>query len=847
LNTLTVNIYHVSGYFLDFLDINYPMELHYSGSQLDFNSQSYAGIIHYRMTGYTPSNYVLDITRTDTVFVVNGVEIISDTARFQRPESSARISTYVTYAPNSIHNPVAVDKVDPGDMHRDMTQYDCLVIAPGRFHEALAEYVDYRWNTGGYRVKLVAVEDIYNNFGFGLLSPMAIRNYLRFAYENYDAPAPFAVLLAGDGHYDFLDNLERHTSSYIPPFVWPVEYSVGDDNYVYFGQFSWLDSDSSYIYQLDRGWDMMIARWPVRSSNEIASHMAAIKNYESAENKGDWRTRITYVADDEFKNPVSSEIIHTAMAETLAVFHTPSEYVHDKIYATDFPFSSNGEKPAVNDAIVNALNEGTIIINYIGHGSPDVWADEHIFKKSIDLSRLQNKDKLTLVIAGSCSIGFFDDPGQEGMAEIMFRQEGGAIETVSATRLVYATDNAIFNYDLFDALFGKHCNVSEAVYSAKVMHQYTYNYSLIRNDRAFVVFGDPLSQIGLPEYELRFDNGTDSILTPLDYFGFTGIVTDREGNALTVDGLVDITAYDSRIVRHHEQDLDYTLGGPPIFRGTVEVNAGSFEGGFIVPLDIDYGGDAAHMTGYGSFGGISGIGGIDSLAVASNALSTSDNTGPEIEYSFEGSPDFVSGNRIPANAIVIVRLQDESGINLTGGLGHRIELIIDNDNNTTMNLTDLYSYDPDSYRSGELRFSLPDLTPESHRFKIRAWDNANNPSQTEFEATPSPEGRIAIQEFMNYPNPMEEGTEFFFDLSESADWVEIKIFTLAGRMIKNFRTDNLPVGKNRRFYWDGRDLDGDRVAEGVYIYKISAQGRLTSGSGSADNMAEAFGKLVLLN
>jgi hypothetical protein len=847
INTLRIDMYHVSGQYLNYLDINYLRRLHYGGSQLLFNSQGYAGILRYAVTGASTSNYVLEISDPYRPVEVNGVQIMGDTARFQRPAAGQEALSYIMYSHGSAHQPVEVESVDPGSLRADFTQYDCITIAPQRFHSALEEYVGYRYETGGYRVKLVDVEDIYNGFGYGLMSPIAIRNYLRFVYANYDAPAPFAVLMVGDGHYDFLDNLGHHAPSYIPPFIWGREFSVGDDNYVYFGRYSWLDSDSSYIHQGDRGWDMMIARWPVRNTAEITEHIAALKNYESPETQGNWRTRVTYVADDEFKGPIANEIIHTAMAETLSVFYTPMEYVRNKIYATDYPFASNGEKPTVNDAIVKAINEGSLMVNYIGHGSPDVWADEHILKKSIDLSRLQNGDKLTTIIAGSCSIGFFDDPAKEGMAEIMFRQLGGALETVAATRLVYATDNAIFNYDLFNALFVNHCNISEAVYSAKVLHQYQNDYSLVKNDRSYVVFGDPLGSVALPEYQLVFNSGTDSLLTPLEYFGFSGSVYDGVGDPVTVDGMIEISVYDSPIMRSHELGIVYSLNGPSIFRGALEVRAGNFEGGFIVPLDIDYGGDAASLSGYGYFGGISGIGGMDSIAIAVTAGTTNDNTGPVIVFQIEEVPGFSSGDRVPSNASVVVELTDESGINVTGGLGHRIELVVDNDNNSTVNLTDLFSYLPGSYQTGDLQFTIPDLSPERHSFKIRAWDNANNPAMIEFEAIPSRIGRIALVDVMNYPNPMEDGTEFFFDLSESAEWVELQIFTLAGRMIRRFQAEDLPAGKNRLFFWDGRDFDGDRIAEGVYIYKITAKGRLAVHSRSADNMAEAFGKLILLN
>ena len=849
LNTLNFRINgDISGRYLDYLDIDYPAWLRVGGSQLEFNSKEYAGQVQYRITGYSPSHHIVDISDPDNPALVTGVEIRGDTARFQRPASSQSIARYTVYSFGTVHAPSTLEKTDPGDLRRDLNQYDCLVISPRRLQSALNEYVSHRQTTGGYRVKLAAVEDVYAQFGFGLESPMAIRSYLHFAYENCEPPAPFAVLLVGDGHYDFLDRQGTHAPSYIPPFIWNIEFSAGDDNYAYFGPYGKLDSDSSLFYQGDRGWDMMVGRWPVRTAAEVSAHIAKLKAYESQEAQGAWRGRVTFVADDEFKHEGGDrEIIHTAQAETLAVYHTPQAFVKNKIYATDYPFASNGEKPSVNEAIIKAVNDGTLILNYIGHGSPDVWADEHILKKAVDLVRMQNSDRPTIVVAGSCSIGFFDDPVKEGMAEIMFRQPGGALETVSATRLVYATDNAIFSYDLYDALFGNHCNVSEAVFTAKVLHQYAFNNSLVRNDRSYVVFGDPLARVSLPEYTLEFSPVADSTLTALKPFAFSGTVTDHDGNPVAVNGAVDVTVYDSRIVRHHPLGIDYSLGGPIIFRGPVDVVSGAFAGAFVVPLDVDYGGQTAQIIGYGSFAGVSGIGGIDSLSISTTAAPTVDNTGPQITYSIEEVPEFASGDRVPANATVIIDIHDESGINLTGGLGHRVELIVDNDNSSTVNLTSLFTYASGSWQTGGLRFTLPSLTPERHDFKIRAWDNANNPAVIEFEAVPSQESHIAIHELMNYPNPMEERTEFFFELSESAEWAELQIFTLAGRLIYRYRAEDLPIGRNRLFPWNGCDLDGDRVAQGVYMYKITVKGHGAKKAGSADIMTEAFSKLIVLN
>ncbi|MEE9441475.1 MAG: type IX secretion system sortase PorU [candidate division Zixibacteria bacterium] len=848
LNTAQVSLQpNIRGTYLDYLSVNYPQILEYANPQLAFSSFTYSGLIKYHIANVGQFSRVLDITLPDDPAIIENMSLSGDTAEFQMMVGDD-ISRFVLFSEYDVLQPEWIRNWEGENLRNDISQYDCIIVGPGGFAGAVDEYVSYRQGQG-YSLKPVAVEDIYDQFGFGLESPLAIRNYLKFAYENFASPAPYAVLLVGDGHYDFLDNMEHHSPSYMPPFIWEFDHSAGDDNFVYFGDFAMLDSDSSYVINSDRGWDMMVARWPVRSSYEVSSYIEKVKRYESEENQGIWRSKVTFVADDEFKSNYTGEIIHTAQAETLAVFHTPPEITKQKIYATEYSFASSGEKPMVNDAIVKTINEGTLIINYIGHGSPDVWADEHIFKKNSDLGRLRNLDKPVIVIAGSCSIGKFDQPSKEGMAEMIFRQENGAIETVSATRLVYSRDNAIFSYDLYDAVFGGSKNITEAVFAAKLLHQYerSEQVNLLRNDRSYVVFGDPLGDMGIPEYKITINPTSASTLVPLENFEFSGEVVDNDDNIVVVDGLVNVDVYDSRFVRHHPMGMDYSLGGPRIFSGVFEVSSGRFEGGFIVPLDIDYGGNAAQISCFGSFGIGSALGCLDSIEISQNAGTTTDNDGPVIEYTFEENPDFVNGGRIPSNATLVLNIADNSGINLTGGLGHRIELTIDNDNNSTLNLTDYFAYNQGSYQEGQISYRLPELTPEKHIFRVKVWDNANNPGIIEFEVLSSQAGSITIHNVLNYPNPMEESTEFYFELSEPAEWAELKIFTLAGRQIKTLRETDLNCGRNRRFFWNGRDLDSDRIAEGVYLYKITVKGKVFSSGRTTDNLTEAFGKLVLLN
>ena len=72
----------------------------------------------------------------------------------------------------------------------------------------------------------------------------------------------------------------------------------------------------------------------------------------------------------------------------------------------------------------------------------------------------------------------------------------------------------------------------------------------------------------------------------------------------------------------------------------------------------------------------------------------------------------------------------------------------------------------------------------------------------------------------NYPNPFKNNTQFSFEINQSAE-VEINIYTLGGRKIKNIRSDYYEAGYHY-INWDGKDTYGDNIANGVYLYSLKA-------------------------
>lgn len=856
LNNINLSLTPVSSSlppYFDFMDLQYHSYLVPYGGILDItlgerSDGRYRLVIY---DNFTVEPLILDLTdprhpvriidfERNSGFIYAGVDLESGSHnRFYSGQSNLAMT------------PVSITRTQPNRLRRNDHQVDLFVITPEVFASGVQEYLSYR-QAQGYTVEVVTVEDIMENFGYGFYDPVAIRDFLKFAYENYPAPAPAAVLFVGDANYDFMNRLNTNVPNYVPVFLHPYnqyDYTYNDDNYVYFGEYGILDGDTS-LSDLDRGYDMLTARWPVSSISEINVLMDKIKRYERPDNFGFWRNNITLVADDEHAGDDHTQYFHTIDTDSLGRHFVPRSFNLKKIYLWEYPMV-NREKPAVNKAIIETFNQGALLVNYVGHGNPNVWAHEHVFQRTSDLPQLTNYDRLPMVIAASCEIGFFDDPVREGMGEdLLALPGGGAVGVLAATRLVYASDNKAFNQAVYNVLFyDESLTIGEAIYTAKLQRQYNIDSTIskLENDRAFVYLGDPCLKLGKPRHRVIFENYPDS-LSALGHARVSGRILDSGGETLNKNGVLLINVYDSEREKVYRvgstEILRYNIEGPLVYRGSASIAGGEFDFEFITPLDINYGGQSARIITYAVFDSTDGIGLVDSLPISDSIVISSDTTGPLITYNFTGRNNFISGDAITTSETLQIMLADSSGINLVGGLGHGITLEIDHQQENLINLSGYFEYEKDDFTTGTLTYKLENLSSGDHHFKIKAWDNANNSASVSFSAQVVGQGYLAINNLLNYPNPMNGKTTFYFELTQQVEKFSLAIYTLSGKQIRSFNryglnADNYP-NHDYELNWDGRDAEGDRVATGVYIYKATAV-PITG------EPVESFGKIVVVN
>ena len=752
-----------------------------------------------------------------------------------------------------------------------------VVVTHTSFAAQAERLAAYRRRHDGLETVVVTVDQIFNEFASGTSDMRAVRDYMKFLYDRAPDAAriPRYLLMFGDGHFDY-----RGITSDVPNFV-PV-YETDD----MFSRINSYTSDDYYALLADGDgvWDLNdttervqlgVGRLPVRTAAEAALMVDKIEAYEGAATRGDWRTRATFVGDDQYPNSNDNDL-HVLNADETAkrVAIVDPVITLQKIYAPSYPLvttAAGRRRPAVNEAIIRAINEGTLVWNYSGHGSPERLGDERYFTEEVK-DQLENRDRLSIFVTATCSFGKFDIADSQSMAEeVLLRAEGGGIAMFTTVRLVFTgssasgEDNFGLNITLTEDMFereagGRPKRLGDILFETK-----NTRIGSSLNNRKFNLLGDPAMRIGLPERRIAVE--TPAAFRAYDEATVRGRVLAANGQTdVAFSGEVDVEVFDAlRVVRMpatppefqlpvYIPQGEYTLQTDALYAGRATVRAGEFSATFRVPQDVSYSGLPAKVAAYavGAAGLDAGGASQDGVVSAQAGTRPDDGAGPSVRL-FIGDTTFVSGGLTRPDAVLIARLSDASGINTVGaGVGHEILLTLDGDASTAVDVGRSFTGDLDDYRSGTIRFALPRLAPGPHTARLTAWDGVNNSTTAEIAFTVSDAVGMEITDVFPYPNPTAGPTRFTFAHNLPAGTparIQLRIFTVAGRPIRTIDGDEalpggvLPGGLVQ-IPWDGRDDDLDRLGSGVYLYRLRIEA--DGADGSAAQVVERVERLAII-
>jgi len=841
--------------FLEWFEIHYPRRFEPLDDYLQFSSPDTTGVVRYNVQGFTSSSIIAyDVTDHASIMRITNATIGGGSIQFQRQQQSGQPSRYTAVAPNGYRIVNGIEPVDNSNIRGIADGSDFIIITHPEFLDEAERLKQHResFTPNKLSTTVVNVKHVYNEYSGGLEDPSAIRDFLYHAYGSWQTK-PRYVLLFGAGSFDYRRHLGQR-ENFIPTHQ-GEDKSLVSPAYASLNQINTYTSDDFFV-QFSPGSrrpSLAIGRLNAINQSDARILVDKIIQYETNSEFGPWRNLITYLADDGLTRRGEDDgPIHTLQTEDLAQNFTPDAFEKNKIYMIQYPAENTAlgrRMPEVNKAIVNSFNRGTLIMNWTGHGNPAVWAYEWIFRKETTIPQLNNRDRLTFITAATCDFSRFDDPREQSGAELLVsREQGGAIAVVSASRIVWASDNAQFNNIYYSNLLnpdsnGEYPRIGNALFSAKQIRSGV-------NEIKYLILGDPTVRLHIPSYDasVRSINGetvNETVnLKALQKVTIEGMIRQADGTPLDdFNGRMFVVVYDSdkkvRISKPRWVNHTFIMSGYVIFRGESSVTQGSYSSTFVVPKDISHEGGAGRIALYFWENGSDGrgfsrdivLGGIDTTV-------TPDTEGPDIAMYLDDR-GFRSGDLVSERPLLLVDLFDDSGINISGGgVGHRIEAWLNEGEG--IDLTDYYTGAVDSYQEGSIEYQFEELDPGPHHLRMRAWDVHNNSSTNEIFFQVATTDKLSVQNVYNYPNPFQRETVFTFQHNQSVPIdVEIKVYTVAGRLIAQLKEFSV-TDRFVRVPWNGLDDDGDRIANGVYFYKVIA--RTVDG----EYTSEVLGRMVVM-
>ncbi|MBK54070.1 MAG: hypothetical protein CMG58_05645 [Candidatus Marinimicrobia bacterium] len=801
-----------------------------TNQSLNSNSEPFFDYINFsyqrKLIYDKPFEFFSSVQSTEITFKINGENVIiwdisDEMTPVNQPVLSAAGETFMRVAiPQDSIKRYKVFKTDDLNIISELTitnnkkwdnlrskknNANHLVIGPESFRNASNQLVNHRTKS-----IYCSLEDIYNEFSGGNEDPIAIKYFLKWAQTNWEN-SPISVLFMGDADFDYR-NITGESKMIVPTLqIGMLNSHATDDRYVAF---------NGVIPEMTTG------RFPARSVSEVSDFGDKIIEFENNMKNGLWKQRVTLVADDpvrpekeKFELSIGKSHIHNS--EKIAGI-IPGFMEMKKIYLVKYDDFSEGSslnvtKPSATKELIEAINNGTSIINYIGHGNSRQWAQEKLLmidENRNDINLINTEMKLPLWIAGTCNWGHFDKIDEESFAEELIRTPmDGASAVISTSRGISVTSNINFLEKIFNQIF-KDNGIANLTAGSLLQSVKTGG----SDGELFHLFGDPAMPLPLPQTIVKNAFVTPDTLSTLEIGVLNAQIDNASGTGKfilqdpPVEVLVDF------YFGSQKESVSYLENGSKLFKGDFTYSNNTISPKFRVPKDISFSSGFAsirfNLTGENRFEAI----GVASNISFSPGVPSADVDGPIITFLTKSGRVLRNSDHIKIGEEIQIRLSDPNGINITNRKGHEM-ILFDKIKSVEYYIADRFEYDINSLTTGTFIFK-PDLSDEEIYINVKAWDNANNPNEEKIILELTKSEIFELRNVYNFPNPFYDKTQFSFEITQGAD-ITIDIYTLSGLKVNTIYSGYFNQGYGI-IDWDGTDRSGQILSNGVYLFQMKA-------------------------
>ena len=822
------------------------------------NTESISEDVRYVMSNANASCMVWDITGNyDVQLMQTSLEGSQLSFAVQADGTTLREYAMVNLG-GAFPSPEIVGEKIPNQNLHALPQPDMVIISPSVYLKQAGILAEKHRTKSGLKVEVIEEKQIFNEFSSGTPDATACRRLMKMFYDRAagEQDKPKYLLLFGDGVFD-----NRHLTSTLSktdPKYYLLTYQVkesvdettsyGSDDY--FG----LLEDNSGTSLVSGKLCLGIGRFPVSSVSQAEDAVNKVVSYMDNTQGGNWKSKLVFTADNTDSFSPGSFSIHAVQSRDLADYmdETHPEYILYRYFMDTYqPVSVNGKTtyPDAKKSFLNTLKEGCFLVNYTGHGSTTSWSAEDMLK--ITDVRQMTFENLPLWITATCDFGWFDGVNTSGGEEAFLNKKSGAIALYTTSRVVYSDANFDINDKLIRYLFttdetGQHLRLGDVLRKSK-------NDLSGGNKLNYVLLGDPALELNYPGMKVKLETINGEAVTDDKKYAFkamekvtvSGNITDENGvKADGFSGTLRAAIFDGRqetkSYRPDNAGNYFSFNSYPnmVYQATSNVENGSFEFSFTVPLDISYTVDepSSYTAKNGKmnfYASSSGAAGQDAAGSFANYIfsGTSDvdfgETVPEIREMYLNTAGFKDGDDVNETPYFRARVFDKTGINMSGsGLGHDILICIDGQPAWTYYQSQQnFEIMATAREDWIIGFSIPELPAGEHVLSFRVWNIMNNSAVDTLHFNVVKGYKPAIVELHATDNPAKTATAFVLNhnLPETLLTVDVRVYDLSGRMVWSRSQKASSALPACSVDWDLRNSAGNRVQPGIYIYQAAVK------------------------
>jgi len=738
---------------------------------------------------------------------------------------------FVLYRGNDFPYPRFAGKVSNQNL-KEIQVPDMLIVTNDALKAEATRLAEFRRGFSNLGVEVVTTDQIYHEFSSGKLDVTAIRDFVRFLYLK-DKRLKY-LLLFGDASFDY-KKIADSSAATVPAYqsrqsLHDIHSYVSDDYFGFLDEDEGLWSEKSSGESAAHDLDIGIGRLPVNSPEEAGIMVDKIIRYHtSPETLGNWRQQVVMVADDGEQNKfqLQSDFL-TNSQERWPQYHA------QRLYIDNYPKEVNGSvtrSPMVRNLLNNAVQEGALLVDFIGHGGETAWTNEQILDiQSIDSWR--NQQRLPVFITATCEFGRYDDWKRASGAErLLLAENGGAAAVFTTARPMFINTNFDISRAFHEVFFLRDEN-GGLITLGDIM-KYTKNHSVAGTvNRNFTLLGDPSMKVVHPRHQvvittINQEQPPEVTIGPLSRVDIHGHIEIDGSMTDQFNGEIEVTLFDrqkevSTLGQSDAGPMNYLDWQDIIFEGKAQVNSGRFLISFYTPADVS----PKPGTGKFSLYARDAQTGVDAgagllVAIGGEGAAVNDDGIPPIIQIYLNEPGFKSGDMVVNTPRLFASFEDQHGINLFDSRGNGIELIVDD--KPPVALSRYFESSPDHPGRGTLEYQLESLEPGQHQLTLAASDIFLNRTHQQISFQVGDDGALILSSFKAVPNPSFGAyTDFEFSyenaLEEEGVGVLLNIYDNRGAQVKSIQRTfkDHPTGTHT-MRWNHRS---DGVKAGIYFYRF---------------------------